>query len=96
MEVLSDGEWHDVEELVEAAVGLVPPGKAHRSWEKHLNDEERRRRARKGGTPVQRKNAGLSPRSGARRMLLGNLRSRVRYGSLERDGQRYRLAVRDG
>lgn len=88
--VLADGEWHERAELLEAALPTVPPMVAYRRGEKHR---------KMGGAcrpgPDQRKDGdhNASIKVGAKRVVMDVLRSMVKTGAVERDGDRYRLGV---
>lgn len=82
MELLADGEWHDVETIVVAAMRAVPPGPAFREGE--------RLRQRKGGPAVRTRGSAIE--TGARSIARDALRGMVRFGGVVRDGDRVRLA----
>lgn len=84
VEVLADGEWHRREELIQAAIPLVPPGQAHRAAEKD--------RVRRSQSPTRvRGDQATAIAAGARRLVDEALRGLVRYGRVWRDGDRYQL-----
>lgn len=85
--VLADGGWHHRDEILAAAVAVVPPGKAYRDGE--------RLRLHKAGraTPRTRGDQAVAVAAGARSLARQALRSRVRHGTVERDGDRFRRRV---
>lgn len=90
LEVLADGRWHTLDELVAAAAPAVPPGRAHRSAEQH-----RARMKRTRGTTGERVREYADPATtGARHVVLDSVHSLHRAGRIERhpNGARYRLA----
>lgn len=86
LEVLADGEWHHVEELVTAGVATVPPGKGYRTG-------ERNRRCKTPGARTRvRGDADTAISAGARQLVvqaIGDLIRRQRVA--ERSGDQVRL-----
>lgn len=82
-ELLADGEWHELDELLAASMELVPPGAAYRTGERH-------RRERRGNDRTVRTTQQGTIAAGRRRTVYDAIRSRVRHGTVERDGHRVR------
>lgn len=78
--ILSDGEWHSSEEIIASAGASVPPGVAYREGE----------RRRGSVAPRVRGDQESALAAGARSRVRDALHSRVRTGTVERDGDRYR------
>lgn len=87
-EILADGEWHDINAVLAALAVYVPPGQA---W----------RRAEGSRRSMQRSRTGISTdrvlgeqadgaRTGARRVAYDRLRTAIKHGTVERDGNRVR------
>jgi hypothetical protein len=85
-EQLADGAWHDLEDLLELGMPLVPPGRAFRHGE---SDRARRRRDGVAG-PRLTGDRTTSIANGARLIVRKAIRDLVRSGSAERDGDRIR------
>lgn len=83
-ELLADGGWHDREDLMAAAMPLVPPGKAERQAkvERDRQDAARRRK----GDPIIRANSKPSdPVAVGARIVVGHsLGTAVDQGRLQR------------
>lgn len=75
-EVLSDGEWHDFEQVVRDAMRLVPPGKAFRHAE--------RNRLRQHPGPRTRGDEGVAIHSGQRQIVATSIYAGIKRGVLER------------
>lgn len=86
--VLADGEWHQRNELLDAATPTVPPGIAYRTGERQRSEEKI------WGTPGPRKfgDESTAVAAGARRRARDVLNARLRTGTVQRDGDRYRKA----
>lgn len=98
LEVLADGEWHTLEELVEAAGPLIPPGRATR--QAHYSRDWQRARRRADGRPEASAAAREARTDGAemtgrRQLIVASVNSLVRYGRVERGATgRYRAGAR--
>jgi hypothetical protein len=78
-EILSDGEWHDQADLIDACAPLVPPGVAYRKG------ELRRRNASPSHSAARlRGDQHLAVAAGARAKVHDCLASPVRDGRIER------------
>lgn len=86
--VLADGLWHHRDEILDAAIPAVPPGKAYRTG-------ERIRTQKRSTSPAKRTRGdqAVGVATGAREVARQALRSRLRHGNVERDGSRYRRRV---
>lgn len=76
-ELLSDGEWHEMEPVVREAMLFVPPGPAYRHAEK----------ARVRGTgPAKRERGSDSDAiaAGQRQIVMQSVYAAVKYGAFER------------
>jgi|SRR5581483_11651518 len=84
-ELLADGEWHELEEVLAAIMPLVPPGVAYRVG-------ERRRLMKRSTAPAQRHHGddAASVAAGRRTIAKDAVRARTRHGDVERDGDRIR------
>lgn len=82
--VLADGDWHPIEDVVAAGIATVPPGVAYRQGE--------RRRREHHGVPAERRKGGTNTAidAGARRQVRDLVLSRVRRGTIERQGEQIR------
>lgn len=85
-EVLADGEWHELEQVLAAGVKMVPPGMAYRKGEWS--------RTRRGDAPATRHvgTRETAVAAGARIIAKKSIESRIRYGSIVRWGSRIRKA----
>lgn len=84
-DVLADGEWHELEEVLAAGVKIVPPGMAYRKGEWN--------RLRLKGPDTR--HVGTRERSvatGARIIARKSIESRLQRGTVERWGSRIRRA----
>lgn len=86
-EILSDGEWHDLEQVVRDAMRLVPPGKAYRQAE--------RNRKRQHPGPRTRGDEGTAIHSGQRQLVMSSVHAAVRRGVLERRSFGSAVLLRD-
>lgn len=88
--VLSDGEWHDRDELVAAGADVVPPGEATRAARTMRVRRAQRRRA--DGVPEQPNQARRldDVTTGSREIARRRLKDLARKGRVERDSGRYR------
>ena len=87
--VLADGLWHHRDEILEKAVAAIPPGVAYRR-----GDLERTRKRSTGDPTVRhRGDQSTSVAAGARDIARQALRGRVRKGTVQRDGNRFRRRV---
>lgn len=75
-EILADGEWHVLDEVVRDAMRFVPPGKAYRAAEAN--------RLRQYSGPRVRGDETDAIRSGQRQLVTGTLYQGTRTGRLER------------
>lgn len=89
LEVLADGRWHTVDELVDTAGPLVPPGRAarvaesRRAWQSELRN----------GTRLPRVKATDTAHDVGRRCLVVTALHGLRIrGVVEKNDRRYRLA----
>lgn len=89
-EVLADGEWHDIDDVIADAVRRVPPGLAYRKG------EARRTHSRGDGrTAPERRQLGtreVAVATGARTLVRKSIESRLRRGTAVRWGDRIRKA----
>lgn len=83
-ELLADGRWHALEDVIAAAAKLVPPGRAYRKGEWN--------RARRGNAPAQRRlgTRETAVATGARIIAKKAVEDRLRNGTAERIGDRIR------
>lgn len=86
LHVLADGEWHQRDELLTAGAQTVAPGRAFRVGEG--NRLRRRDGARTRG------DSDTSIRTGAREVTRKSLFRALKSGTVEQDGDRYRLVKR--
>lgn len=86
--LLSDGEWHDRDELLAVASRAVPPGVAWRRAEQH-----RIQTARVQRSPMVRVRGDVfsAIKVGEHRVAYDALRRTVQTGAIERDGNKYRV-----
>lgn len=91
LELLADGRWHTVDELVDAASPLVPPGRAAREAERCRVAQQL---DRTGTTTPRIFDRGDPHASGARRLVVSSLWGLSRRAVIEHDQPRalYRLA----
>lgn len=88
-EVLADRSWHAIGDVIDATIGHVPPGKAAR------NAERNRARKNTAGGPRTSSWTKQDPQlTGARQLVRASIRSGLRRGTLQRDGDRIRLTPR--
>lgn len=89
-QVLADGLWHHRDEILDVAARAVPPGVAYR------NGERLRSAVRVWGQPGPRKfgDQSVAVATGARARAREVLRSKVRTGTVQRDGDRFRRRSR--
>ena len=81
--LLADGEWHDVDDVVAELAPLVPPGRAYRRG-------EARRLAKAGAGLRVRGDRSTAIASGARHIADDTVRSGIRYGRIESQGDAIR------
>lgn len=82
-EVLADGEWHPIEEVLSVGARAVP---ASRAVAKRRQDRDRWDSASTRSTDVEDE-----IRIGARAVAFGTIRTAVHAGTYERDGDMVRL-----
>lgn len=83
-ELLADGDWVDREELMAAAMPVVPPGKAERQAKVERNRQDAARR-RRGDTVIPSNSKPSDPVAvGARIVVAHSLGTAVGQGRLER------------
>lgn len=91
VEVLADGEWHALDELVRVEGALIPPGQAARDAESKRLEKS----ARRHGAPRPRTRPGDPTEVGRRQMIRDALWGLARHGVVERGATaRYRLVKR--
>ena len=84
-EVLDDGEWHELEEVLAAGITMVPPGRAYRKGEWN-------RLRLKGPATRHVGTREQSVATGARIIARKSIESRLSNGTLVRWGSRIRRA----
>lgn len=87
LSVLSDGQWHDRDQLIAVGTKAIEPGRAFRKG-------EIQRLRRRTDAPRTKGDDGTSIRSGTRARMTQLLHRLVKDGIAERDGDRYRLVAR--
>jgi len=85
-QVIADGDWHDREELIAAAMAVIPPAVAYRRAEVNRTRKTTGLRSRGGRDDAVR--------AGSRDLARRLIDEAVRRGSIERDGSRYRVALK--
>lgn len=86
-DLVADGAWHDLDELVAAAGPHIPPGVAWRAADREYST----RNPQRGAAPRRSTDESLIA-TGARRMVAAIAWMRVRYGRWETaviDGRRH-------
>jgi hypothetical protein len=88
--VLADGQWHDRQELLDAARTVVPPAVAYRRAEAHRMAER--------GQPIERIHGDehQAIKTGKNQVASAILYSLVRSGTVKREGDRYRIVRASG
>jgi hypothetical protein len=99
-ELLADGNWHDLEQLLEAAMPLVPPGVARRQAV-HARDKWRENHGHTGPRVHPALSRPQDPvRVGARRKVMDSISSAKQRGQIEQrgsgSGRQLRLTPRNG
>lgn len=74
LDALADGEWHDQEDVIEAAMYVTPPGEAFRHASKRSN------------ALVDRRSQDEIIASGQRTKAIDSINSLIANGRVERDG----------
>lgn len=82
-ELLTDGEWHAREELIDALAGFVPPGVAWRSAERHRLSK-RRRKGLSDGPRVHHTITATAVKTGRRAVVGDAIQREVRRGHVDR------------
>ena len=83
--ILADGEWHGIGDVRAALVPLVPPGRAYRRGEAD-------RLASTAGGPRVKGDRSTAIAAGAGQIVDDAVRSGVRWGRIERNGNYVRTA----
>lgn len=88
LDVLADGSWHELEDVLRVGMPLVPPGIAYRKGEWA--------RLHRRGTPGERTrgDASVSVAAGARWKVRDAIWNQVYRGHVERDRDQVRITRR--
>lgn len=94
-DLLADGDWHTLDEIVAHVGHLIAPGVAHRATER----KRRLNAGRRGSATVERTPTPETVATGRRLVVSDGLGGRVRAGYVERSEgppRAYRVRRRDG